>query len=453
MLLGMSGLGSGVVSCQATGQAIERTLEGVTGTTTATIGPSIEMPMGAEPDIRVRIEKGVTRETIGGPDRVVVRVMPPAAGSPATMRSPIVVTMSNGALVTTDSAGIARTWNAGTALEVLVSDGRADGTVLSQRETLTVGKGRYPGIVQLRPRTGENLNAFDIIVSMGVESYVPGVLSHELLPKWPRQTNEVQAIAARSYALHERWRARREGRAFDVEDTIADQVFGGATRETLPLEATRSTRGMVLAQQGQIIRAYFSSTCGGRPASAAVAWPLEPDTQFNRTPALQGKTRDHACQQATLYRWSVERSTDDVSKRVKAWSQRYDHPARDIGRVRQVRVGEVNDAGRPNTFVLSDDSGKTYTMTAEELRMSLNYAVADLAPVRFAPRDLANNTTVLSGDISVDVVGTRVRILGRGWGHGVGMCQWCAKGFADRGEDWRTMLKRFYPEAEVVRGY
>jgi SpoIID/LytB domain protein len=168
---------------------------------------------------------------------------------------------------------------------------------------------------------------------------------------------------------------------------------------------------------------------------------------------LQGSSRDHACQQATLYRWTVNRSVDDISKRIRAWGQRYDKPVRELGRVRQVRVGEVNDAGRPNTFVVSDDSGKTYTLTAEELRAGLNYNVSDLTPVRFAPRDLANNTTVLSGDISVDVQGTNVRILGRGWGHGVGMCQWCAKGFADKGEDWRTMLKRFYPGADVVRAY
>lgn len=440
-----------LAGCQGTGRAIERTLEGVTGTTDATLGPVLTAPAGAEPDIRVRIEKSVSSESIAGPDRVVVRLMPPAAGSPATMRTPVRITMNGGALVTTDSAGLSKTWQAGSSIEVLTSDGRADGTLLSQRETLRVGKGNYPGIVQVRPSEGGN--TFDIIISMGIESYVPGVLTHELLPKWPRQTNEAQAIAARSYAMHERWRARADNRSYDVEDTTADQVFGGATRDPLPLEATRATRGMVVVQQNQIIRAYFSSTCGGRPASAAVAWPLENDTQFNRAPALQGKTRDHACQQATLSRWTVTRSTDDVSKRIKAWGERYNKDVRAIGRVRQVRVGEVNDAGRPNTFVVSDDSGKTYTLTAEELRMSLNYNAAGVSPVRFAPKDLANNTMILSGDMSVDVQGAQVRILGRGWGHGVGMCQWCAKGFADKGEDWRTMLKRFYPGAEVVRAF
>jgi SpoIID/LytB domain protein len=444
-----------LAACQGTGQAIERTIEGVTGQTSATIGPTLKGPAGAEPDIRVRIEKSMTSEVVSGPDRVIVRLMHPAAGSPAIMRTPVKVTIASGSITTTDGGGVSKTWGAGNSVEILPSDGRADGTLISQRETMTVGQGkvlgRYPGIVQVRPSDGQQ--TFDVIVSMGIESYVPGVLSHELLPKWPRQTNEAQAIAARSYAMHERWRARAENRAYDVEDTTADQVFGGATRDPLPLEATRTTRGLVLVQQEQIIRAYFSSTCGGRPASAAVAWPLEADTQFNRTPSLQGSSRDHACQQATLYRWTVNRSVDDISKRIRAWGQRYDKPVRELGRVRQVRVGEVNDAGRPNTFVVSDDSGKTYTLTAEELRAGLNYNVSDLTPVRFAPRDLANNTTVLSGDISVDVQGTNVRILGRGWGHGVGMCQWCAKGFADKGEDWRTMLKRFYPGADVVRAY
>jgi len=70
---------------------------------------------------------------------------------------------------------------------------------------------------------------------------------------------------------------------------------------------------------------------------------------------------------------------------------------------------------------------------------------------------------VYSGDMEVDVprafggnvavMGTTVTINGRGFGHGVGMCQYCAKGFAERGEDWRAMLTRFYPGARVVAAY
>jgi stage II sporulation protein D len=44
-------------------------------------------------------------------------------------------------------------------------------------------------------------------------------------------------------------------------------------------------------------------------------------------------------------------------------------------------------------------------------------------------------------------------IGGRGFGHGVGMCQWCAKGMAESGMDWHTMITTFYPGIEIQKAY
>jgi stage II sporulation protein D len=49
--------------------------------------------------------------------------------------------------------------------------------------------------------------------------------------------------------------------------------------------------------------------------------------------------------------------------------------------------------------------------------------------------------------------GGQVVIRGRGFGHGVGMCQYCARAMAARGDDWREMVLRFYPGARVERAY
>jgi stage II sporulation protein D len=58
---------------------------------------------------------------------------------------------------------------------------------------------------------------------------------------------------------------------------------------------------------------------------------------------------------------------------------------------------------------------------------------------------------VNSGDLEIEVWADQVTIRCRGWGHGVGMCQWCAKGMADEQQDWRSMMKVFYPGAEAER--
>lgn len=409
----------------------------------STIGPAVSS-ITAEPDIRVRITAGTREKVIAGPATVVVRVAGAGGGvRPATLGTPIKVTTGPAGVRVADGRGEITTFDAGTQIEVLSTDGRTDG---AGGVPLRMENASYPGFVQIKPRWNDDPTQMDVVVVMPIESYLPGVLSHELFPNWPRQTNEAQAVAARTYAIHERNRARVENRPWDVEDTESDQVFGGVTRSPIPNEAVRNTRGQVLTSQGRLIRAYYSSQCGGRPGSASAVWPTRPGWEFNLAAPLQGKARDHACQQSTLYRWQVTRSDDDVNKRLRAWGQRTKHEAGTLTRLRKVEVENRNDADRPTTYRLTDDNGRTYSIRAEELREALNERVAGMEPI-------TRENRVHSGDLELEVWANQARIRGRGWGHGVGMCQWCAKGFADQGKDWNTMLKMFYPGAEIVKAY
>ncbi len=232
----------------------------------STIGPPVSS-ITAEPDIRVRITAGTREKEISGPATVVVRVAGTGSGSrPATLGTPIKITTGPAGVRVADGRGEITTFAAGTQIEVLSTDGRTEGTGGSP---LRMENASYPGFVQIKPRWNDDPTQMDVVVVMPIESYLPGVLSHELFPNWPRQTNEAQAVAARTYAIHERNRARVENRPWDVEDTESDQVFGGVTRSPIPNEAVRNTRGQVLTSQGRLIRAYYSSQCGGRPGSAS----------------------------------------------------------------------------------------------------------------------------------------------------------------------------------------
>lgn len=397
-----------------------------------------------EPEIRIRIASGVTKRDISGPKDLVVRPASGSKGDPTVVPGPVTVTSSDKGMVVVHPEGRVE-FPFGSDIEIgptqMNSDGRAAGS-----ESLKIGTVRYPGFVTLRPKWSTTAGAFDVIVTMPVESYLPGVLSHELWKDWPRQTYEAQAIAARTYALHERSRARAEGRTYDVEDTTNDQVYGGSTAAYVPNEASRATRGLVLVSDGRLLRAYFSSTCGGRPASAAAVWRTDAGYEFNTAAPLQGQPRAHYCQASKHYRWEVTRNDDDVSRRLRAWGTINEKSVRDISRVRTVEVAKANKAGRPDRFKITDDRGHTHELTTEELRVALNHPVPGLAPVT-----MENN--IKSGDLTAEVWADQVKFRGRGWGHGVGMCQWCAKGMADQGMDWGSMLKEFYPGAEVVKAY
>lgn len=409
--------------------------------------PGPKATFASEPEVRVRVAGGVTKKQIEGPGRMVLRVVSnDPAQRPRQVPSPVTVVSGPNGIEITDGSKAAHRFPFGTDVEIAGADAGANGKLTSGSESVKVGGVSYPGFVVIHPAWSTNPGSYDIVVSMPVESYLPGVLSHELFKEWPRQTFECQAVAARTYALHERARARAEGKAYDVEDTTQDQVYGGVTTAPKPNEAAVATRGLVLTSNGKLIRAYYSSACGGRPNSAAKVWPTGAGYEFNLLPPLQGAPRQHYCQGSRFYRWEVTRTDDDVSRRLRAWGKGAKHEVAGLSRVRSVEVEERNKAERPVVFKVRDDRGREFHLTSEELRNGLNQVVTGLAPI-------TNENRVNSGDVEVEVYATQVRIRGRGWGHGVGMCQWCAKGMADAGLDWRSMIKDFYPGAEVVKAY
>ncbi|GJQ30127.1 MAG: cell division protein [Phycisphaerae bacterium] len=394
-----------------------------------------------EPDMRVRVAAGVDVRKISGPDRLVVRPVAGGKAAPVTVRGPVTVSSSDKGVAVAHPEGRA-VFPFGEDVEIApaTTDGQASAVSLQVEST------RYPGFVTIRPRWSVNPVSFDVVVSMPVETYLPGVLTHELWSTWPRQTFEAQAIAARTYALHERGRSRTEGRAYDVEDSTNDQVYGGSTTAIVPLEATRATRGLVITNKGRLLRAYYSSTCGGRPSSAGAVWRTDAGYEFNLAEPLQGQSRQAYCQASKHYRWEVTRTDDDVNRRLRSWGKANSHVVRDLTRLRRVEVEKTNAAGRPDRYALIDEGGRTYSLSAEELRNAFNASANGVGP-------LTMENTVKSGDLEVEVWANQVKVRGRGWGHGVGMCQWCAKGMADAGLDWATMLRAFYPGAEVVKAY
>jgi len=407
--------------------------------------PSAGVKFAAEPNIRVRVMKDLSKVTIGGPGMIVVR---PLGGAAAQgVQGPLQVEASNLGTSVRNGLGQTKTYPLGTTVELLPSQmaGQPVAGRATAGESMVVGDTAYPGVVQLRPK-GSGVPSFDVVMDMPIESYLPGVLEKELFKDWPRQTFEAQAVAARTYALFERDRARRDNKPHDVESTDADQVFGGSARNTRAIEAVRGTRGQVMSFRGQLIRAYFSSQCGGRQASAESAWPPKDDRPFNHVGAVQGKKREHWCQKSPLYRWEVVRHDDDVNKRLRAYGRATGADFASLTRLRAVEVVSRGDSERPEKYRLRDAAGSVYELSPEELRMGCNHPVPELPPI-------TRENRINSGDVEVTVWGSEVRIRGRGFGHGVGMCQYCARGMAEARMDWPTMLKTFYPGVVIDKAY
>ncbi len=389
-----------------------------------------------ESEMRIRIAR---EDTEGSFDAVSSFDVFSARGSHrrATLKGPLRVRLGDAGWIVTDGSGRERGFD------------RAEPLVFRPLGATTVkfNGAEYPGQIRLHAREDKSSSAFDVVEHIPMEQYLPGVISKELVANWSQPAFEAQAIAARSYALHERQRHVAKGEYFDVESTDRDQVYGGRTTNPTAVAAVQATKGRVLMYQGFLLRAYYSSTCGGQAGSARDVWPTTRGFEFNLAAPLQGGEREHACQFSPLYQWQVTRETSDLLRRIKGWGTDQQLAIRGITSIAKIETRKRSAMGRPTEFRVHQSDGKHWTINAEHLRAAMNYGNGADIPT------ITREQRIHSSNFEFAMSGGRVTFRGKGFGHGVGMCQFCLEGFSRKGESVETMLTRFYPGVELQQLY
>ncbi|HVU64528.1 MAG TPA: SpoIID/LytB domain-containing protein, partial [Phycisphaerales bacterium] len=377
--------------------------------------PTIDsVPVAGEPEMRVRILTAVDGVKIGatggvligqGDPRGAVALPPGAKSEKRGGPSGVCVALKGGQWLVCDiAAGQATIGNptcvmypATASLVVTPSGGPG--------QLLAMNSGVYPGTIRLTARTDLREGLFDAVEFVGVEEYLPGVVAKEMLPNWPLAAYQAQAVAARTYALQERERSITAGAGFDVECSDKDQVYGGATANTPVREAVRSTRGIVLKDGDRLLRAYFSSTCGGRTAAARDTWPTGPGFEYNLAGPIQDHHRESACTASPLYRWTVERPKGDLVRRIRAYGERNGFAVRKLNDLQAIEPMGYNSDGRPNRYRIIEPGGAWYQLSAEELRLACNTSVggSPLATTKGVPvgNPLAANAPAVENSLAL----------------------------------------------------
>jgi stage II sporulation protein D len=282
---------------------------------------------------------------------------------------------------------------------------------------------------------------FDVVNHVPLEDYLPGVLDRELFSHWHPQTYEALSVAARSYAMIQ---IRKAGnRHYDLESTTKSQVYAGVTGNGRAIDAARATRGLVLTWEGRVFPAFYSSCCGGAGQDGPAVMADSPVI-----PPLMGRTRHDCCNSSPHFRWGpIVRNRQSLSQRIAAWGRTNRHPSEHVGTIAHIAIGARNRAGRPTRFIITSVSGKTFELGAEEFRFACNNVGQGLSP-------LPATGILKSSFVEVRVAGDDVWLTdGRGFGHGVGLCQFGAQSLAQRGQGWQAILDYYYPGAEIDRAY
>ncbi len=272
----------------------------------------------------------------------------------------------------------------------------------------------YRGAVEL---LWKGPGRFTVVNEAGLEDYVRGVVSQEMSHSWPAEALRCQAVVARSYAVANKGRFGKDG--YDLCATAACQVYGGKEAEHPSTDkAVDDTRGEVLTYKGDVISAVFHSCCGGQTDDSKDVW------RGKGLPYLEGVRCRWCRNESPHYQWKSDISDPVLEDALKAGGH-------GVGEVKSVRIVSRTGSGRAYEVRITGENGGV-TMNANAFRLLLG--------------DKVLKSTFWSG-ISHER-GTW-RFSGRGWGHGVGLCQWCARATAEKGYKYKEILTYFYRHTKV----
>lgn len=374
------------------------------------------------------------------------------------------------------------------------SKGGADTPLLPWRTVATpagrslplvgLGRRRYRGLVRVLP-DGDRLQAVNLL---GLEHYLASVVGSEMPASWPAEALRAQAVAARTYALAQ----LKPEAPFDLRSTVASQVYRGTEAET---DSTRSavaaTRSLVLSHGGSLIDAVFHSSSGGSTENSGEMWNRQ-------LPYLVSvPDRDKL---SPWHQWSVRFEPDQLRRAFQetAGASRIEVlAASSTGRVRRARVigpaGSLDLSGSElrqrlglrSTLVqfrfepplAPGPAGGITTATAEANaaasalsrggnRAATGPSTAGLSaggPLPPPPLPGADGQGDRSTAAALDPTITgqlrqeplpaplpALEVVGRGFGHGVGMSQWGAYGLALQGVSYVQILRHYYRGAQLV---
>jgi stage II sporulation protein D len=280
-----------------------------------------------------------------------------------------------------------------------------------------------------------------VVNSLPMDDYLRGVVPLEIGNRTSAEMAAVQAqaVAARTYA----YKHLNGARPFDMYATVQDQVYGGVDAEKpLPDSAITTTRDVVVLYNGQPITTPYHSTCGGSTAGVSEVWYDQPDQPYLRpvSDKIPG-TNNYYCDPSPRFGWTQTYDAAGLRAVMEKYLANYTNaPKANLGRVTDVREQGRTASGRVAALTVQTESG-SYTLRGNDIRFVLR-----------DPKGTILNSTLFS--LSTETSGGEVSALtlnGRGYGHGIGMCQWGAIGRARAGQNYRTILETYYPGTTIGR--
>lgn len=304
------------------------------------------------------------------------------------------------------------------------------------------------------------------INELPVEKYLASVISSEMKATAGLELLKAHAVISRSWLLAQmrrreensekkdgffsfikkddeliRWYDREDHTIFDVCADDHCQRYQGITKQTSEAveQALKATRGRILCYGDEICDARFSKCCGGVTEEFQYCWEdtpkpylvsvEDPYCNTNDKEVLSQVLNDYDLETNDFYRWTVEYTADELSALVN------EKLKDDFGIITDLIPMERGKSGRIWKLKIVGTK-KTMTIGKElEIRRALS------------------ESHLYSSAFDVEKTANGFRLHGKGWGHGVGLCQIGAAVMGQKGFKYDEILLHYYRGAEIKKIY
>lgn len=260
-------------------------------------------------------------------------------------------------------------------------------------------------------RIGPDHKQFLLINKVDLEKYIAGVVESESGTKTSIEYYKLQAILCRTYLLANLNRHVPEG--FEVCDDVHCQAYLSKNREAGVARAVAETKGQVVVDNDlNLITAAFHSNCGGQTVNSQDVWSIS--TTYLKS------VKDTFCLNQPHAHWQRIIPLEDW----KAYLQmKHNYPVDDSMR------------SAPATS-FSQSSGRSVYFVDKDLKIPLKTIRADFQ--------------LKSTYFSIEQQGNNIVFDGRGYGHGVGLCQEGAMRMASLNYSYKAILNFYYRDVHLV---
>jgi len=297
----------------------------------------------------------------------------------------------------------------------------------------------YCGVFLVKPVRGE----LSLTNSLDIENYVAGVIPNEIGNLAPEEALKVQAVAARTHAISLLLQNKHINDAYDLCNATHCQVFKGNHLQSEEVQkSVLDTKNVVMFYDGRIADAVYHSSCGGKTETNQGAWFGKP------IPFLQGvacfpelDSLDLSVEENSV-KW-IETKTD--TSEMTSWEKRSQSWEKTISRANLEKASNVR--GLHSMKVLSRGfSGRIIKLKLiglNEVSIEGEYKIRQaFGGVNSSFFYIQNGKR---SNITIYALPENIIIKGKGFGHGVGLCQVGALQKARAGWLWQDILSYYYP--------